>query len=149
LGDHVRQAEIADLCCGAGGLGIEALSRGASYAYFVDILPAALKLVRENLVKCRVKPECYQLLCVDAAHWLTTYLQGPPSQPFILLADPPYQSQLAASFLDMLAALPPVIPLRAAILEYRHDAKISLPETSRFRCRKRRYGESALVILEA
>jgi 16S rRNA (guanine966-N2)-methyltransferase len=50
LGDLLDAARVLDLYAGTGALGIEALSRGASEAVFVDRSPAALSAVRENLV---------------------------------------------------------------------------------------------------
>src|SRR3954453_666039 len=49
LGDRVVGARVLDLFAGSGALGIEALSRGAAEATFVDSSPAAVKAVRANL----------------------------------------------------------------------------------------------------
>jgi 16S rRNA (guanine(966)-N(2))-methyltransferase RsmD len=45
LGDIVEDANVLDLFCGYGGLGIEAISRGARHVHFVDVDPQALKQV--------------------------------------------------------------------------------------------------------
>jgi 16S rRNA (guanine966-N2)-methyltransferase len=47
--DLVRDAAVADLFAGSGGLGIEALSRGAAHVTFVERDRAALRMLRENL----------------------------------------------------------------------------------------------------
>ena len=47
----IEEAEILDLFAGTGALGIEALSRGAKKATFVDESPESLELVKENLKK--------------------------------------------------------------------------------------------------
>src|SRR4051812_21861094 len=49
LGDRVQDARVLDLFAGSGALGIEALSRGAASADFVDDAPPALRAVRANL----------------------------------------------------------------------------------------------------
>src|SRR5438093_3582697 len=49
LGDRVRGARVLDLFAGTGAMGIEALSRGAEHATFVDSSPAAIATVRDNL----------------------------------------------------------------------------------------------------
>ena len=51
LGDLVEGALVLDLYAGTGALGVEALSRGASEAMFVDRSPAAVSAVRENLAR--------------------------------------------------------------------------------------------------
>ena len=49
LGDRVADARVLDLFAGSGALGIEALSRGAEDATFVDSAPAAIRAVKANL----------------------------------------------------------------------------------------------------
>src|ERR687886_2242896 len=49
LGDRVAGARVLDLFAGSGALGIEALSRGAAGATFVESAPAAIRAVRDNL----------------------------------------------------------------------------------------------------
>lgn len=49
LGDRVQRAAVLDLFAGTGALGIEALSRGACHATFVDITPEALILIKHNI----------------------------------------------------------------------------------------------------
>ena len=66
LGSRVVGATVADLCCGAGGLGIEALSRGAGFVYFIDLAPAALRLVRANLARCGATADQFVLLSLLA-----------------------------------------------------------------------------------
>jgi len=52
LGDLLADAAVADLCCGSGALGLEALSRGAASVDFVDLAPTSLATARENLQRC-------------------------------------------------------------------------------------------------
>ncbi len=64
LGPDVTGCLFVDLCCGAGGLGIEALSRGAAGAIFVDQAPRSLNSARANLEICgadfeRIRTQCY------------------------------------------------------------------------------------------
>jgi len=49
LAARVQDARVLDLFAGSGALGIEALSRGAAEATFVDSAPAAIRAVRANL----------------------------------------------------------------------------------------------------
>lgn len=50
INDDVRDAVFVDLFSGSGGIGIEALSRGAKHAYFVENNKNAVKCIKENLV---------------------------------------------------------------------------------------------------
>ena len=61
----VENARVLDLFAGTGQLGIEALSRGAKSALFIDKRADAVKLVRENLALCRLE-ENAQVICGDS-----------------------------------------------------------------------------------
>jgi 16S rRNA (guanine966-N2)-methyltransferase len=54
LGPSVEGTRVLDLFAGTGGIGIEALSRGASEALFVDSAPAAIKTITENLRRTKL-----------------------------------------------------------------------------------------------
>ena len=75
---------VADLFAGSGALGLEALSRGAAHATFVESAPQAIAALRRNADKLGAADRA-QLLSVSA-------LALPRSQPFdLIFADPPYQ----------------------------------------------------------
>lgn len=87
LGDCVLDAWVLDLFAGTGAVGIEALSRGAAHAVFVDKSPVALRTVRRNLEHTRLL-ERATLIQADAFRYLT----GPIERPFhlIYVAPPQY-----------------------------------------------------------
>jgi 16S rRNA (guanine966-N2)-methyltransferase len=78
--DAVTGARVLDLFAGSGALGLEALSRGASSAVFVDVSPAALDAVRTNLETTGLDGEIVRM---DAHR----YDDGPFD---LALLDPPY-----------------------------------------------------------
>lgn len=55
LGPVIQGCSFLDLFAGSGAMGIEALSRGAGHAVFVDSNPAAVRVIKENLVHCRLE----------------------------------------------------------------------------------------------
>lgn len=74
---------VADLFAGSGALGLEALSRGAAFACFVEQDQRAVAAIGANIAALGVEKRC-QLLARSA-------LALPPSEPFdLVLADPPY-----------------------------------------------------------
>lgn len=74
---------VLDLFCGSGALGIEALSRGATYAAFVDKSPQSVQLTRENLRGIQEKHDVFN---TDFRVALAKF-----TQPFdLILIDPPY-----------------------------------------------------------
>jgi 16S rRNA (guanine966-N2)-methyltransferase len=94
LGAAVVGARVLDLYAGTGALGIEALSRGAAEAVFVERAPAALRTIRENLRRTRLGERAV-VVGLD----VRAFLGRPHGAPFdLVLADPPYD--LPASELE-------------------------------------------------
>lgn len=81
--DAVRGAHVVDLFCGSGALGIEALSRGAASAIFVDDDRNALAVVEANLASTGL--DGGRIVRADAVSWL-----GQPNEYDLALVDPPY-----------------------------------------------------------
>lgn len=91
-----------DLCAGTGSLGIEALSRGASQAVFVDNSPAAIKTIHDNLTICRFfqKTAVWPVSAIEAIQ----HLERNGCQVDLIFADPPYESATAGLILTAVDA---------------------------------------------
>lgn len=88
LGPAVAGARVLDLYAGTGALGIEALSRGAAAAVFVERSPAALRTIRANLQRTGLADRAV-VVGLDVRAFLTRRERN--GAPFDLaLADPPY-----------------------------------------------------------
>jgi 16S rRNA (guanine966-N2)-methyltransferase len=86
LGELVPDARVLDLFAGTGALGIEALSRGASSAMFVDSSPAAARIIAENLRRTKLAARgTVRRMDVLRA------LRQKPGQFDLVLVDPPYR----------------------------------------------------------
>jgi 16S rRNA (guanine966-N2)-methyltransferase len=86
--DAIEDAEVLDLFAGSGALGIEALSRGAARATFVERDRAALAVLRANLEACGLGPDRVTVVPGDGPELLrTARLDGPWD---LVLLDPPY-----------------------------------------------------------
>ena len=85
LAFSVQDASVLDLFAGSGGLGVEALSRGAARAVFVDASEASLRVVRENLALTRLEEKA-ACVCSD----FLTYLSGQRESFDLIFLDPPY-----------------------------------------------------------
>lgn len=87
LGDRVDGSNVLDLFAGSGALGLEALSRGAAHATFVESHRRAFALLSEQ-VRSLVEPERQHCWCGDAFALGVAQL---PRQPIeIVFLDPPY-----------------------------------------------------------
>ena len=101
LGDDVRDASFLDLFAGTGQVGIEALSRGAARAVFVELQHAALRVIHSNLALTGLAGQA-KVVRDDVFHYLAA-----PSQPFnyVYIAPPQYRG-LWVQTLQSLDALP-------------------------------------------
>lgn len=143
LGHRVEGALFVDLCCGTGALGIEALSRGAGRAVFIDASHDALALARANLERCGAEPATWSLEKADAARWLDRWRPA-SGQPWLLVADPPYRAGLAAPIMGKLAALRDGGGCRALVVELGSGEAPAAEETPGWNLR--RYGQSTLAL---
>jgi 16S rRNA (guanine(966)-N(2))-methyltransferase RsmD len=101
LGDRVDGARFLDLYAGAGGNGLEALSRGAESCVFVERDPKVLAVARANAERCRLAGRAR---FVAAA--LPTGLKRLEGQAFdLVFADPPYAATDVEALLDAVCAL--------------------------------------------
>ncbi len=91
---------VLDLFGGTGQLGIEALSRGAKRAVFVDEQAAACKLIRENLKRTKFE-SCAQVLQGD----YLSYLKKCSDKFQIIFLDPPYAEVFLENSLKMVTEI--------------------------------------------
>lgn len=115
LQEDVPGCEFLDLFSGSGGIGIEALSRGAKHATFVEFNKDALSCIKANLHKTRLIEQA-TILPVEVTYAISKLeKQG---QVFdIIYADPPYRKGFEAKILSVLAASDVIRPGSLVILE--------------------------------
>lgn len=135
-------AVFVDLYAGAGAVGIEALSRGARFAHFVERDRAALDALRENLVHCGIERSRY---CVHPGA-VASVMDARPF-PFagttILFADPPYDDGLAGELLPRVT-LGEMPSLSWLVVEHRTRSALAVPPEMRVE-RQRRFGETTVT----
>ncbi len=96
----VPGAQVLDLFAGSGQLGLEALSRGATFCQFVDSAPAAVRVVRSNVDALGFSSKCH-VNCADAQRFLATCNQ----QFDLVLLDPPFRFSQWQELLETLSTL--------------------------------------------
>lgn len=97
---YLDGAEVLDLFAGTGALGLEAISRGAALATFVERDPEVLDCARQNAERLGVDDQCI-FIPGDAVDYLRHY-SGPPLD--LIMADPPYKLEAMEELPDL--ALP-------------------------------------------
>lgn len=131
----VRGARVLDLFAGSGALGLEALSRGAVSADFVENHRVALSTLKANIATLRVEDRTV-VHGVDALRFAE---QLHPGQYDVAFADPPYASAHAARLVAMFRVNP-----FARIISIEHPADQPIPGDD-----TRRYGDTAVTFIYA
>jgi 16S rRNA (guanine966-N2)-methyltransferase len=135
LGSQLEGARVLDLFAGSGALGLEALSRGAASVTFVELNPASLRALDQNITT------------LDAGDGVTVhrgdalrYAERLPERAFaIVLADPPYTTDHAARLVTLFRRHP-----FGRILSVEHRSDLELPGDD-----TRRYGDTAITFCHA
>ena len=141
LGDRIAGARVVDLYCGAGTVGLEALSRGAAHVTFVDRERRSLDHVRASVAAlgCGAQTTIVQ---ADAERWLRGggVRTGRPS---VVYVDAPYRDDSVDGVLQALADDPP--PL--VVCEHHRARRLPALE-GLVVVRRSRYGISDLSFLQ-
>ena len=129
LGSAIAGARFLDLFAGTGAVGIEALSRGASGAIFIENHPPAATLIRRNLESLGITAGA-TVLALDALRGLEKLSsRHKPSDPPVnfVFVDPPYAAcEEYSRVLDFLGSASFLAPGASIIVE--HHSKVALPE---------------------
>jgi 16S rRNA (guanine966-N2)-methyltransferase len=137
-------ARFLDLFAGAGGVGLEALSRGAAHATFVERAAPALAALRRNVQALGVADRT-RVLPLEAVRAVSR-LAGEGAQFDLVFLDPPYEGDLASPVLERLAASNLLAP--AAMVIAQHFTKRPPAHPGALHAfRTRRFGETTLTFL--
>lgn len=146
ISSRVEGARVLDLFAGSGAMGIEALSRGAARAVFVEWGHKTAALIRENLAACGLDRRGLVI-----RKKLPGGLGGVMERegPFeIIFIDPPYEKGLARRALAELAKLSPEAVSETVVVE--HSGREEMPgREGRFvRIKRKDYGSTSVTIYE-
>ena len=145
LGPEVQARRVLDLFAGTGALGIEALSRGAASATFVESSRRAVATIRQNL-----EATGFYERAVVVQQPVERFVAVPARESFdLVLMDPPYAVGLPSEVLMRLSEGGFLEPGAGVVVEISSRLDhIEVPAGYTLE-RERRYGDSALVYLSA
>ncbi len=131
---------IADIFCGSGVMGLEALSRGAEHVTFIDKNPQALEVLEYNIIKLGEENNT-KLLRADSSDLPAT------AEPYdLLLLDPPYNSGLAVDSLITAYNGNWLHKDTVAVLEQSWKETVTIPEQYKV-IDERKYGNTRITLL--
>lgn len=145
LGERVIGARVLDAFAGSGALGLEALSRGAQTVVFLDSHPASVTALRRNLE--RIAPGmalgAWEMLPGDALVSLRTLARR--RRIFdLIIADPPYDSDVGKKFLNAVAEYAMLAPAGLLCWEHAHRKQAPPNVGDLARDTQHRYGDTVL-----
>ena len=140
---RLPDARVLDLFAGAGGVGLEALSRGATHATFVERDPRAIAALRQNVAALGVRGQT-RLLQIDVERALDR-LAAESARFDIVFLDPPYEADLVQATLDRLGARA-VMAAEAVVVAQHLTKRAPASATGALvAVRQRRFGETTLT----
>lgn len=148
--DLPNGARVADLFCGVGSLGLEALSRGAKFVTFVEKNPKIITILNRNIEKAGFVKESKTVRANAFAIGAPADLSGDPYS--LVFVDPPYSTTMNAGNDSVLSSLLEILGDQTrteAIAVVRTSHKVSLLEQyGPFRIEERRqWGTMAVTFL--
>lgn len=130
-------AKVLDLFAGSGQLGIEALSRGAGFATFVDSDKTSCELTKRNLNTCELS-HLAKILRTDCF----AFLKGTGELFDIAFVDPPYYLGIYDKVLrEVSQKISPV-----GLIACEHPIDIKLPPLSGFKAKDYKYGKIIVTV---
>jgi 16S rRNA (guanine(966)-N(2))-methyltransferase RsmD len=144
LADRIVGARFLDLFAGTGNIGLEALSRGATGATFVESDPHARRLLEANVRRCGFE-RVADVRPVPVSRFLQR-ARGPAYD--IVFLDPPYQTQHAQQVLPSLGGNGIVHSHGMVVVEHFHKTRLGDPIGHLTLVKTYRYGDTCLSVYQ-
>lgn len=142
VGGRIAGARVLDLFAGTGSLGIEALSRGAMRAVFIERDRRAVALLQANLAALRLNPGEANIIAATASEGIRRSAGGEPFD--LVLMDPPYDAGVIDATLAALAREGLVATDGLVVVEHRASDFVKAPPILA-EIDRRVYGDTALT----
>lgn len=141
LGPDIQNKRVLDMFAGTGALGLEALSRGAQSAVFVDAARSSCNIIKQNIQLCRIADQA-QILCHD--------LVNAPLPVFnhtfdLIFMDPPYHKGYPEQVLGKQGFLELLAPGAIIIVEQSDKETLNNPVNSLDKYQEKKYSRTTLT----
>ncbi|MBN1504524.1 MAG: 16S rRNA (guanine(966)-N(2))-methyltransferase RsmD [Candidatus Eisenbacteria bacterium] len=144
VGGRITDARVLDLYAGSGALGIEALSRGALFAAFVEASPSAVRAILENLRELELEDRARVIR--GSASAALERLSGAGERFTVVFADPPYAGRAAEETLRATAASGVLAPGSLVVVEHTKRQELSGEFGALGLTSSHRYGDTVVSV---
>jgi 16S rRNA (guanine966-N2)-methyltransferase len=150
VGSAIRGARVLDGYAGSGAIGIEALSRGAAFAAFIESDTEAILCLRENLGRlgAAVARDAVRIVHLEMARALR-HLQKDEAPFDLLVFDPPYRSDEAKKALNGVVDYAMLAPAGLVVVEHDRRTELALSIGPLQQRTRHRYGDTVLSLYQA
>ena len=135
---------VLDLYAGSGALGLEALSRGAKKAIFVESSKIHVSIILKNILMLSLEQTKYELIRGRAESWIPNFADS--ERPCLIFLDPPFSSDEYNLIMEKLAVLPAIRTESLIVVESPVTREIMFAENMEL-LKHRSYGSITLDIL--
>lgn len=139
---ELEDRKVLDLFAGSGQLGLEALSRGASYCWFNDLNSKAVEVVKKNISACGFEKNA-KVSCMDGITCVKM-VERAGFRPNLVFLDPPYRGELLQKVLLLL----PSLLEEGAIVVAETDSEEQFSYEGLALRKEYRYGPIKLTVME-
>ena len=145
LQNEIPDRRVLDLFAGSGAFGLEALSRGARLAAFVDADPAHMELLERNIALLGAEART-KTLRMDFERAILT-MAGKGNKFDIVYVDPPYQAGYYEKALELLFTMRILNRDATVVVEHPAELELTIPAGCAVRD-KRKYGKTAVTLIQ-
>jgi len=135
--------DVLDLFAGSGSLGLEAISRGARHAVFVDRSPQSLEGLESNIAVLGCHEQCS--VYPAEVFW---FLKNTKRSFDIVFVDPPYRLERIAELPDALYESPVVKEGTYVVMEHSKESPVE-PSESMYDITRKPFGQTTVLVLRA
>lgn len=146
LSGNIRNRRVLDLFAGTGALGIEAISRGAAFALFVDQATSALEAIGHNIRNLGLDVQT-RVIHGNILNGLNCLSSVPQAFDLVFL-DPPYATHAVAPALANLVASGSLGPGACIVIEHSTREPIDPPVDTLSLVDRRRYGKTLVSFMK-
>lgn len=147
IGKSICNANVLDLFAGSGAIGIEAISRGASFVYFVDNNFKAIEIIKKNLEKIEISSDNYKIINCDYKKAIKEIKNNKKIKFDIVIIDPPYQKNEYVKIFNLLNEIlneKIIIIIESVFL----DLKLFDFIKNKYQIKQKKYGKTLLTIFK-
>lgn len=143
--NYIKDSVVLDLFAGSGNLGIEAISNGSKYCYFVDYNKKCIQCIKDNICNFCISDKCSVIF--NDYNKSLLYFKDNHIQFDIIFVDPPYKYNIINEIVDKVIHYDLLNDNGILVLEYQNDV-IDIKYSNLIVLKNKKYSDKFVCILK-